>query len=111
MSVKPWVSAEAINRRRPYSFLRGDRRQSLYFAAWRGDVQSVKAYIDEGRDVVKPNRYGFTPLSLAVMNMHRDVVKILLDAVPTVEHLRINWCPSMFAVENNDVNKTLQGCS
>jgi hypothetical protein len=48
-------------------------------AARKGDLASVKAALESKADVESKTRYGQTPLYLAAMNGHIEVVKFLLD--------------------------------
>ena len=47
-------------------------------AAYTGDLNKVKFFVDRGADVEIENADGQTPLLLAVFNGHLDVVKFLV---------------------------------
>lgn len=56
-----------------------DASQDLLDSARRGDLAQVKAALENNADVEAKTRYGQTPLYLAAMNGHTDVVRALLD--------------------------------
>jgi ankyrin repeat protein len=84
------------------------RPTGMHFAAWTGNVSVLEELIHTGIDVnIKDPISHYTPLSLAVWNMHRDVIDLLLK-VPTIELDIVNshgeWTSLHLAAWNNDVN-------
>jgi hypothetical protein len=57
----------------------GDVNEDLLAAARRGDLASVKTSIEKGAALEAKTSYGQTPLYLAAMNGHQEVVDFLLD--------------------------------
>jgi len=51
----------------------------LLVAASRGDVDAVRALLEQGADADATNEYGATPLILATVNGHADVVQALIE--------------------------------
>ena len=56
----------------------------LIGAAFKGELQRVRELIDQGADVNKADTDGVTPLFIASLNGHDDVVKLILAASPEV---------------------------
>ncbi len=56
-----------------------DASQDLLEAARKGDIQAVKAALENQAGLEAKTRYGQTPLFLAAMNGHAEVVQFLLD--------------------------------
>src|SRR5450432_4140019 len=59
--------------------LAGDANQELLSAARAGDLAAVKAAVENGAAIETKTTYGQTPLYLAAMNGHEEVVHFLLD--------------------------------
>lgn len=57
-----------------------DAGEALRAAASRGRLEAVRELLDRGVPVDDANPYGATPLILAAMNGHAEVVQALLDA-------------------------------
>lgn len=57
----------------------GDINEDLLNAARKGDLAAVKALCEKGAAIETTTPYGQTPLYLAAMNGHADVVQYLLD--------------------------------
>jgi ankyrin repeat protein len=100
-SIKTWLT-----RRTAFAYRR--RPTDMHFAAWTGNVSVVEELIHTGIDVnIKDPIRHYTPLSLAVWNMHGDVIDLLLN-VPTIELDIANspegWTSLHLAAWNNDVN-------
>jgi uncharacterized protein len=55
-----------------------DVNEELLAAARRGDLASVKTSVEKGATLEAKTSYGQTPLYLAAMNGHQDVVEFLL---------------------------------
>jgi len=56
-----------------------DLNDELLSAARKGDLAAVKALCEKGASIEAKTPYGQTPLYLAAMNGHGDVVRFLLD--------------------------------
>src|SRR5579871_6757341 len=56
-----------------------DANDDLLAASRAGDLAAVKAAIEKGAAVESKTPYGQTPLYLAAMNGHQEVVSFLLD--------------------------------
>ena len=79
--------------------------EDILLAAWRGNVDQVQALISGGTDV-NLCQDGFTALHLAVWNLHKVVIELLLR-VPTINPSTSNlsgYTSLHYAVWNNDVN-------
>lgn len=73
-SIKAWLSANA-------SFVGGKEEMlTLHSAAWKGDLQSLKKYVDLRLPNPVLDTQEYTALHLAVWNMHHEAVKLLLDS-------------------------------
>jgi hypothetical protein len=59
--------------------LAGDANQDLLSASRAGDLAAVKAAVENGAAIETKTAYGQTPLYLAAMNGHEEVVRFLLD--------------------------------
>jgi Ankyrin repeats (3 copies) len=59
--------------------LGGDANQDLLSASRAGDLATVKAAVENGAAIETKTAYGQTPLYLAAMNGHEEVVRFLLD--------------------------------
>jgi hypothetical protein len=57
----------------------GDNDEALLTAARKGDLASVKALCEKGAGIETKTPYGQTPLYLAAMNGHEDVVRFLIE--------------------------------
>lgn len=55
---------------------------ALIMASGAGDLESVQRLLALGADPFVANRYGETPLYLALQNGHRAVAELLLKAAP-----------------------------
>lgn len=56
--------------------------EKLFDAAHLGNAAEMRRLLDEGADLFKTDRYGQTPLHVAVGMGHEAVVKLLLDFSP-----------------------------
>jgi hypothetical protein len=63
----------------PLALFAFDLNDDLLSAARKGDLASVKALCDKGAVIETTTPYGQTPLYLAAMNGHDDVVRFLID--------------------------------
>ena len=53
--------------------------QDLHLASQNGNTEAVKLLLkQEGIDINKGNKYGWTPLHLAAQNEHKNIIKLLL---------------------------------
>src|SRR5579864_7573859 len=57
----------------------GDINDDLLGAARKGDLPAVKALCEKGAAIEAKTPYGQTPLYLAAMNGHEEVVRFLVD--------------------------------
>jgi len=57
----------------------GDNEEALLAAARKGDLDSVKALCQKGASLETKTPYGQTPLYLAAMNGHDEVVRFLIE--------------------------------
>ncbi len=51
----------------------------LHFAAWKGDLETINALLEQGANLNIPNKEGLYPVDYAALSNHLDVVKVLLD--------------------------------
>ena len=88
---------------------------STHFAAWSGDYEVLQAQIRLGLEVSKPDKYGWTPLHLAVWNMHTEFVTLLLSSQAMTRWRRVRpryidalswdgWSALHLCAWNNDTN-------
>jgi hypothetical protein len=63
----------------------GDANDDLLGASRVGDLVAVKSAIEKGAPIESKTPYGQTPLYLAAMNGHEDVVRFLLDKGATTD--------------------------
>jgi ankyrin repeat protein len=61
------------------ALLAADINEDLLAAARKGDLASVKSLVEKGAALETKTPYGQTPLYLAAMNGHQEVVDFLLD--------------------------------
>ena len=101
-ALKTWWSSHPL-------FATGCIGPKIHFAAWTGNVDAVRMEIQSGVNVNLVHR-GATPLILAVWNMHKNVVELLLShekctAAPIILDVwdRKPETPLHFAAWNNDV--------
>jgi ankyrin repeat protein len=98
--IKTWLSATWFSTDGP--------EMNMYLAAWTGNVESMKANIRRGGNVMSPDNFGWTTLHLAVWNMHTEAIMFLLDAPVTASKwvsAKNRWSVSSLtlAARNNDV--------
>lgn len=76
----PVVAAMAQNRRNIIELLvaRGADISNIHLAAYLGDADKVKSFLDEGADVNEESESGYTPLHYAAMENSKDVAELLL---------------------------------
>jgi ankyrin repeat protein len=67
------------------ALLAADENEDLLTAARSGDLRGVVAAINRGAGIETKTPYGQTPLYLAAMNGHEEVVKFLLDKGASVD--------------------------
>jgi len=63
----------------PVSFSAADLNEELLTAARKGDVAAVTQLLEKGAAIETKTAYGQTPLYLAAMNGHEDLVRFLLE--------------------------------
>jgi ankyrin repeat protein len=70
---------------------------SMHVAAYLGDIDKVKSFIETGTSVnVELGRGGRTPLYLAVKNKHKDVAKLLIDKGADVSSIHLLYYASWY---------------
>lgn len=76
----PVDAAMAQNRRNIIELLvaRGADISNIHLAAYLGDADKVKSFLDEGADVNEKSESGYTPLHYATMENSKDVAELLL---------------------------------
>jgi len=77
--VKLLLKMGAENESSSYSYLDSDLDGDLLKASKEGNLAEVDRLIKEGADVCVKDKYGATPLILACLYNHIDVVKLLLE--------------------------------
>jgi len=86
-------------------------KPSIHVAAFLGDIEKVKSFIEAGADVNTKDGTGFTPLHCAAMAGHVNVAKLLIDkgAAVSVEPNQGSRTPLYWAIKNKhkDVAKLL----
>jgi len=60
----------------------GDANEELLAASRGGDLAAVRQLIEKGAAIEAKTAYGQTPLYLAAMNGHEEVVRFLLEKGP-----------------------------
>jgi len=69
---------------------------------YQGDTEALKALVDAGMDVNLQNRYGWTPLHIAIRRNHRDMVEYLLDNGADIDRAdAVGWTPLMESIMDN----------
>ena len=63
----------------------GDANDDLLAASRAGDLAAVKSSIEKGAAIESKTSYGQTPLYLAAMNGHEEIVRFLLDKGATTD--------------------------
>jgi Ankyrin repeats (3 copies) len=80
MPVAVWLAMLATAQAVPW-----DATQDLLDASRKGDIVAVKAALESQAGLESKTRYGQTPLFLAAMNGHVEVVQLLLDKGANVD--------------------------
>jgi ankyrin repeat protein len=76
---------------------RGLESPAIHLAAFYGDLQELKNYINNGAKVNEQDAAGYTPLHCAVCGDHMDIVKFLLGSGANVNARTKNgWTPLAF---------------
>jgi ankyrin repeat protein len=100
-SVRAWIAS--------YPMDGFDEENNLHFAAWKGDLHTLKMLFRQGEDVFRTDGYGWTTLHLAVWNTHTDVTRFLLGLTTANQKAWISMqnedgdSALHFAVLNDDV--------
>src|ERR1051326_1844381 len=68
-----------------FALYAGEANDDLLAASRAGDLAAVKSSIEKGAAIETKTPYGQTPLYLAAMNGHEEVVRFLLDKGATTE--------------------------
>ncbi len=64
-----------------------------------GDSEAFKACFEAGVDVNIQNKYGWTPLHIAIRRNHRDMVEYLLDKGADINRVDgVGWTPLMESI-------------
>jgi ankyrin repeat protein len=72
---------------------------SLEDIVYRGDFEEFKRFFENGADVNMQNKYGWTPLHIAIRRNHRNMVEYLLDNGADIDRVDgVGWTPLMEAV-------------
>jgi ankyrin repeat protein len=76
----PVDAAMTRNRRNIIELLvaRGADISNIHLAAYLGDADKVKSFLDEGADVNEESESGYTPLHYAAMENSKDVAELLI---------------------------------
>ncbi len=75
---------------------------SLEDIVYRGNFEEFKAFFENGNDVNIQNKYGWTPLHIAIRRNHRNMVEYLLDNGADINRVDgVGWTPLMEAVMDN----------
>lgn len=85
-------------------------RMDLFEAAYYGKLLRVKQLLEEGADVNKKNKYGWSPLYIASQQGNTEVVVALLEAGANVNLNHNNKCTALSSAIQNcrrDVVKVL----
>jgi ankyrin repeat protein len=78
---------------------------SIHVAAMMGDVDRVKAFLEDGTDVNTKGKDGQTPLHVAASNKKKDVAELLISRGADVNAKDDRTCmPLFYAVISNDAN-------
>ena len=86
----------------------GDLRP-LHRAALQGDVDSIKAALEEGADIEGFSPAGATPLTLAASKGHHDAIKRLLASGANINAAsKKGWTALMIAVRKEDARTVKQ---
>lgn len=75
-----------------------DKNEKLMSVAKSGNLQDLRAIIADGADIDYMDRYGRTPLSVAVHFNSRDMVKGLVESGANSNHGRNGWEPLFLAI-------------
>ena len=82
---------------------------TLHAAALQGDIDSLKAALEEGADIEAFSQDGATPLMLAASKGHHNVVKLLLASGANIDATSTKgWTTLMDAVHNQDARTVEQ---
>jgi ankyrin repeat protein/beta-lactamase regulating signal transducer with metallopeptidase domain len=58
---------------------KGAKVSDFHFAAWRGDLTSVRRFLEQGTDVnIKDDQFNWTPLHWATFTAQRDIAEFLI---------------------------------
>jgi len=75
---------------------------SLENIVYKGDFEAFKAVFEAGEDLNIQNKYGWTPLHIAIRRNHKDMVEYLLDKGADINKVDgVGWTPLMEAVMDN----------
>ena len=75
---------------------------SLEDIVYKGDFEAFKALFEAGEDINIQNKYGWTPLHIAIRRNHKNMVEYLLDKGADIDRVDgVGWTPLMEAIMDN----------
>jgi ankyrin repeat protein len=75
---------------------------SLEDIVYKGDFEAFKAVFEAGEDLNIQNKYGWTPLHIAIRRNHKNMVEYLLDKGADIDRVDgVGWTPLMEAIMDN----------
>lgn len=72
----------------------------IHFAALTGDIDAVRNFIEQ-KVFINPNRWGKTPLNLAIKGGHKEIVSLLLDNGADISFYSMGGRPLDCAIRYN----------
>ncbi len=93
LAVRKWLDAGL-----PPDFLADRIGSGLMIAAWTGDLELMRLFLDRGADIRLANRYDEQALQLAAWRGHADAVRLLLERGATANRGGKRWGALHYAV-------------
>jgi len=106
----PVVAAMAHNRRNIVELLvaRGADISNIHLAAYLGDADKVKSFLDEGADVNEESESGYTPLHYAAMENSKEVAELLIAKGADINTKNNDGdTPLLLAIDQKDIAELL----